>query len=111
MRYSLTIVFLFYSFVSKAQIEKPFFTRVDSTNDRLYFENLKRMSEEENIDSVYVAISIIVDLSNFDSDKYNATVLQPILSQLNSFTLNFYQKLWKKNGNPKQWVPTGEGKL
>jgi len=107
VRYTITIAFLFYSFVSKAQIEKLFFTRVDSTNDRLYFENLKRMSKEENIDSVYAAISIIVDLSNFDSDKYNATLLQPILSQLNSFTLNFYQKTleekWKSEAMGSNW--------
>ena len=107
MRCTVTIAFLICSFVSNAQIEEFLFTRVNNSNDRLYFERLKRIYTEENIDSVYAAISIVVDLSNFDSFKYNATLLQPFLSQLDSFKLNFYQKAleekWKSEPMGSGW--------
>jgi len=107
MRCTIAIAYLFFSIVSKAQIEKFLFTRVNNTNDRLYIENLMRMYKKENIDSVNVAISIIVDLSNFDSFKYHANLLQPILSHLDSFKFNFFQKTleqkWKSEGLGSNW--------
>ncbi|MES2772665.1 MAG: hypothetical protein V4722_00680 [Bacteroidota bacterium] len=107
MRYPIAIVFLFYSFVAKGQTENFFVNRIDSTNDHFYFESLQRMSRQGNTDSTDEAIGIIVDLSNFDSLKYSAALLQPILSQIDSFSFILFQKTledkWKSEALGSNW--------
>ncbi len=107
MRYVLSIAFFFCSFVSEGQIESLFINRINNTNDKVFLNQLKRISEQKNIDSAFEATRIINDLSDFDSKIYNATLLQPILNQVDSFSLNFYQQTikerWKSEALGSNW--------